>query len=194
MVCRFLLVSLGIDAILAEVTISARRQKLDEMIKGNNLGDAYATTLARMKAQKGSRSRLGVEALMWVSNSERPLKTSELCHALGVKIGSSDLDLENVPTIRTLLGCSLGLITIEASSSTVRLVHFTLQEYLSNNLKQFQSPHSMIAEVCLTYLNFQCVRQLAPTLCWDPLTVPLVQYASYYWGKHIRREETECAS
>ena len=192
MVCRFLLVSLGIDAILEEVTISARRQKLDE-INGNHLGDAYATTLARMKAQKGSRSRLGVEALMWVSNSERPLQTSELCHALGVKIGSADLDLENVPTIRTLLGCSLGLITIEASSSTVRLVHFTLQEYLSNNPSLFQSPHSMIAEVCLTYLNFQCVWELSQTLHFAPSepTAPLVEYASLYWGKHMRREKGE---
>ena len=65
MVCRFLLVSLCIDAILGEVTISARRQKLDEMTKGNHLGDAYATTLDRVKVQKGSRSRLGMEALMW---------------------------------------------------------------------------------------------------------------------------------
>ena len=191
MVCRFLLVSLGIDAILGEITISARRQKLDEIIKGNHLGDAYATTLARMKAQKGSKSRLGMEALIWVSNSERPLKTHELCHALGVKIGSTDLDLENVPTIRTLLGCSLGLITVEVYTSTVRLVHFTLQEYLSNNPGQFQSPHSMIAEVCLTYLNFRCVRELSPALVSVPPAVPLVEYASYYWGKHTKREMTE---
>ena len=66
------------------------------------------------------------------------------CYALGVKIGSTDLDLENVPTIRTLRGCSLGLITAEASSSTVRLVHLTLQEYLSNNLfKCVNSEHDL---------------------------------------------------
>ena len=52
MVRRFLLVSLNIDAILGEVTIFDRRQKLNEMTKGNHLEDAYATTLARMEAQK----------------------------------------------------------------------------------------------------------------------------------------------
>ena len=113
MVRRFLLVSLNIDAILREVTISARRQKLKEMTKGNHLGDAYATTLDRMKVQKDGRSTLRMEALMWVSNSERPLHTGELCHALGVKIGSTDLDHENVPEIRTILRGSLELITIE---------------------------------------------------------------------------------
>ena len=193
-VFRFLLVSLAIGAILGEVTISERKRKLNEMTKGNHLRDVYGTTLERIKAQKGSKSRLGMDALMWVSNSERPLEASELCHALGVKIGSTDLDLENIPTIRTLIGCSLGLITVEASSSVVRLVHFTLQEYLSNNLNLFQSPHSMIAEVCLTYLNFQCVRKLSPTLGSAPSTAPFVEYASRYWGKHTRRENTERVS
>jgi len=185
MVCRFLLVSLCIDAILGEVTVSERKRKLEEMTKGNHLGDAYATTLDRVKSQKGSRSRLGMDSLMWVSNSERPLHTSELCHALGVKIGSADLDVENIPSIRTLIGCSLGLIAVEASSSTVRLVHLTLQEYLSNNPSLFASPHSMVAEVCLTYLNFRCVRELSPTLLSAPPAVPLVKYASYYWGTHV---------
>ena len=45
MVYRFLLASLGIDSIMGEVTISGRRQKLNEMTKGKELGDAYATTL-----------------------------------------------------------------------------------------------------------------------------------------------------
>ena len=105
-----------------------------------------------------------MEALMRVSHSEQPLHTSELCHALAVKIGSPDLSVESIPTIRMLLACSLGLLMVETSSSTVRLVHFSLQEYLSDNLGLFQSPHSMIAEVCLICLNFQCVMELSPTL------------------------------
>ena len=183
---RFLLVSLNIDAILGEVTISDRRQKLNEMTMGNHLGDAYATTLTRIKAQKGSRSRLGMEALMWVLSSERPLHTTELCHALGVKIGSTDLDVENVPTIRTLLACSLGLITVEECSSTVRLVHFSLQEYLSDNLSLFQSPHSVMAEVCLTYLGFRCLQELSP-LSSTLSALPFARYASGYWGTHMRK-------
>jgi len=194
MVFRFLLVSLAIDTILEEVTVLEKKRKLDEMTKGNHLGDVYKTTLERIKAQKGGRSRLGISALMWISNSERPLRTSELCHALGVRIGSTDLDVEGVPTIRTLIGCSLGLITVEASSSVVRLVHFTLQEYLSSNPSLFQSPHSMIAEVCLTYLNFRCVRELSPTLLSAPPIVPFVGYASCYWGRHMGKEKTESAT
>jgi len=189
-VCRFLLVSLNIDAILAEVTIHQRRKKL-EMTQGNGLSEAYTATLTRIKAQKGYKSVLGFKALMWVLHSERPLRAQELCHALGVEIGSADLELENIPALRIVLASCLGLITVEVPSSTVRLVHFTLQEYLSDDPTLFHSPHSAIAEVCLTYLNFGLVRDLSPTLCRAPSTTPLLEYASIYWWRHTRRKVTE---
>ena len=188
---RFLLVSLNIDAVLEEVTIYRRKKKLAEMIEGDGLRDTYSATLARIKAQKGSKSSLGMEVLMWLSHSERPLNVHELCHALGVEVGSTDQNSENVPAIETLLGCSLGLVTAEPASYTVRLVHHTLQEYLSNNTDLFHSPHSMIAQVCLTYLNFQCIKDLSYALPWPTPATPFLEYASCYWGTHVRRESTE---
>ena len=188
---RFLLVSLNIDAILGEVTIRRRRKKLEEMTQGNGLSDAYTATLTRLKAQKGHKSELGLKVLMWVLYSERPLLAQELCHALGVEIGSTDLDPENVPALRTLVSCCLGLVTVEASSSTVRLVHFTLQEHLSRDPTLFHTPHSTIAEVCLTYLNSAFVRNISPILRLAPATMPLLEYASVYWGRHTRRAMTE---
>jgi len=179
------------DAILGEVTIRQRRKKLNEMTHGNGLSDVYTTTLTRLKAQKGYRSVLGLKVMMWVLYSERPLRAQELRDALGVEIGSVDLDPENIPALRTLVASCLGLVTIEASSSTVRLVHFTLQEHLSRDPTLFHSPHSTIAEVCLTYLNFECVRDLSPTLGSAPATTPLLEYASLYWGEHTRRGLTQ---
>ena len=187
----FLLVSLNIDAILGEITLHQRRKKLDEMTKGDGLGDAYAATLSRMKAQSRCRSKLGIEVLMWVSHAERPLHVDELCYALGVEAGSTDLNVRNIPAGETLLACSLGLVTVEKSSSTVRLVHYTLQEYLSRNPNLFPEPHSMIAEVCLTYLNFRQVMAFSPALDSVPSTAPFVEYASCYWGTHARRACSE---
>ena len=161
------------------------------MIQGNGLGDAYTETISRLKAQKGNKSILGMKVLMWVLYSERPLRTEELCHALGVDLGSTDIDHENIPALRTLLASSLGLVTVGSSSSTIRLVHFTLQEHLLSDPVLFHSPHSTIAEVCLTYLNYQCIRDLSPTLRSAPATMPLLEYASYYWGEHTKKRMTE---
>ena len=188
---RFLLVSLSIDAILQEVTISDRKKKLNQMSKDNGLGDVYAESLNRMQAQKGRRPEFGIKALMWVAHSERPLQALELCHALGVEIGTLDQDRDSVLLIKTLIKWSIGLITLEESSNTVRLVHLTLRDHLSKTPALFESPHSMIAETCLTYLNFQFVRAFPSSSHASIRTTPLLGYASCYWEKHARREITE---
>ena len=161
------------------------------MTRGNGLSDAYTATVRRLKAQKGNKSVLGLKVLMWVLYAERPLRAEELCHALAVEIGSASLDPNNVPALRPLLASCLGLVVVEASSSTVRLVHFTLQEHLLSDPALFRSPHSVIAEVFLTYLNFGCIRDLLPALDCPPSTMPLLQYASCYWGNHTRVEMVE---
>ena len=189
--CRFLLASLNIEAILGGVTIGQRRKILQEMARGNGLSDAYTATITRLKAQKGNRPGLGLQALMWVLYSERPLQAEELRHALGVEIGSTELDLESIPVLRTILASCLGLLTVEASSSTVRLVHFTLQEHLSSDPTLFHNSHSTIAEVCLTYLNFESVRDISPTLDSAPSRMPLLEYASLNWGVHAKLGMTE---
>ncbi|RPA88673.1 hypothetical protein L873DRAFT_1905956 [Choiromyces venosus 120613-1] len=187
----FLLVSLSIETILGEITISKRRKNLQEMTKQQNVWDVYTATLERIKAQKGSKSRLAMDAPMWISHSERPLEPEELCEALGVELETDDLDIDNVPSIRAIVACSLGLVTIDSSSPRVRLVHFTLQEYLHANPTLFQNTHSMMAEVCLTYLNFQYIRELPPTRDWAPWVTPFLDYALCCWGTHTKKESTE---
>ena len=188
---RFLLVSLSIDTILKEATLSNRMKKLKQMSKGDGLGDVYADTLRRMKAQDSQKREFGMKALMWVAHSERPLRASELRQALGVEIGSIDLDPESGPAIQTLLGWSLGLITLEKSTATVRLVHFTLRDHLANNPVLLGSPHSVIAEICLTYLHFKSVCELPSSRFSDISAFPFLHYASCYWERHARRDMTQ---
>ena len=173
------------------MTIARRRKKLEAIARGNGLSDAHTATLIRLRWQKRGKSVLGLKVLMWVAYAERPLRAEELCHALAVEMRSTDVDPNNVPGLRTLLASCLGLVVVEASSSTVRLVHFTLQQYLLSHSTLFHSPHSTIAEVCLTYLNFGTVRGLSSTLRSAPATLPFLEYASLHWGKHTRLGMTE---
>ena len=125
------------------------------------LGDAYSATLSWIKVQGGERSRLGIAALMWICHSERALKSDELRHAQAVDIGSSNLNIDNVPSIRTLLACCQEPVVLDKQASTARLIHFTLQEYLLTHSELFGSAHLTIAEICLTYLNLQQVKALS---------------------------------
>jgi len=178
------------DAVLEDATIHQRRQTLYKMTNGFGLDDACSTTLDRIRGQKGNRVKLGIEALMWISCSERPLKADELCHALAVEIGTTNLNAHNAPLIRTLLSCTLGLVTIDQQSSTVRLVHFTLQEYFTAHSNLFITPHSMMAEICLTYLNFESICDLSSFDTIPPIT-PFLHYASCCWGFHAKKHLTE---
>jgi len=189
---RFLLVSLNIDAVLQETTIYRRRQRLGAMTAGLGLGDGYKMTLERIKAQGGEKARLGMAALMWICYSERPLGVEELCQALAVEIGSPDLNQDNIPPISTLLGCCQGLVIVDKRASKVRLIHFSLKEYLCARPDLFAGAHSTMAETCLTYLNSQHVNSI-PLRLDDIQKVPFLEYSSVYWGVHAKRELSDRA-
>jgi len=188
---RFLLISLNMDAILGETTAYGRRQKLRAMNEGLDLKDVYRTTLERIKARGGEKSRLGVAALMWISHSERLLQLHELLHALAVEIGSANFNAEKIPSVETLLNSCLGLVVVDREASTVRLIHFTLQEYLYTCPDFFGPIHSIMAETCLTYLNFQTIKDISSALLALPQSTPFLKYSSLYWGVHAKRDASK---
>ena len=185
---RFLLAFLSIETILQETTIYRRRQKLRTMENALDLEGAYGTTLGRIKAQGEEKARLGMALLMWISHSRRPLQVDEICHAIAIRIGSNDLNIDDIPGISTLLGCCQGLATVEGGTSTISLIHYTLQEYLCKHSDLFNRAHATIAETCLTYLNFHHVKDFASTLHPGPRRTPFLEYSSLYWGIYMRME------
>ena len=161
------------------------------MTAGLELGDVYGATISRIKAQDGDKSRLGVSALMWISHAERPPRANELCQALAVQLGSMDFDVGNIPSMSTLVNCCQGLITVDKEASTVRLIHFTLKEYLSSHPDVFSKPHSALAEICLTYLNSQSIKGLSTDPSPDTPSASFLEYCSVYWGVHAKRDLSE---
>ena len=185
---RILLPSLSIEAILHEPTINLRQERLKKVTDRLGLEEAYGAVIERIKAQDENESRLGMKALMWVSHVERPLTADELCLALAIEPGSTDFNVDSVPSILTLLGCCQGLITMDKDPSTVRLIHSTFQEYLSARPDIFIRPHSAIAEICLTYLNSEKVKALSRNPSPDTKGTPFLEYCSLSWGIHAKRE------
>ena len=140
---------------------------------------------------------------MWISHAEQPPRADELCHALAVELGSTEFNVGNIPSMSTLVNCCQGLITVDKEASTVRLIHFTLQEHLCSHPDIFSKPHSTMGEICLTYLNSQSVKALSTDPSPDTRSVyrrspsitqnaPLLEYCSAYWGVHAKRELSDC--
>jgi len=185
---RFLLASFHIEAILRETSIARRGRRLRSVKDGAELGDAYGATLEQIKAQGGEETKLAMATLTWICHAERPLQVDELRRALAVQIGATDFDSANAPSIGALIGCCQGLITVDKEASTVRLIHFTVQEYLCARPDLFSQPHSVIAETCLTYLNSQRIRNLSSHPLPGHQVTPFLKYSSRYWGTHANKE------
>ncbi|KAF8453547.1 hypothetical protein BDZ91DRAFT_49099, partial [Kalaharituber pfeilii] len=148
----FLIAALHIDMILNEQTIAMRRAALSNLLP--DLYAAYNETIERMR-ESPRRYELGMKVLMWIYLAERALEVRELQHALSIEDGAKKLDPDNFPSKSTLLHCCCGLVTVDNETSTVRLVHYTLQEYFNLYEKEyFPCGHNLIARTCLTYLSF----------------------------------------
>jgi len=187
-------VALNIEAILDETTLANGKRVLRKVATGGlDLDCVYAQTLQRIRDQMGSRSRLGMEVLMWVSHAERPLRIDELCHALAVEMGATELDLENVPPQDTALRSCLGLAVVDSETSTVRLIHNTLQEYLSQP-GVLPDAHGRLGQTCLTYLNYDQVKRLSADGFPNLGDMPFLEYSSLYWGSHAKIEPSDHAN
>ena len=178
---------LGMAAILGETTKAKRQKMLTAMAtSGGVLGDVYDETLQRIREQNEGLSRLGMQVLMWVSHSQRPLQIHEPCHALAVEIRSTDQDLDNAPSFDTVLDSCLGLVIMD-KNSTLRLIHESLREHLSNR-NIFPRAHQTLAEICLTCLNFSEVNNLPASCTPDLPYTSFLKYSSLYWGIHAKVE------
>jgi len=119
-------------------------------------------TIERIQRQPRTRANQGMAALYWISLASRPLSVTEISHALAVRTDSAKnpFDIKRICSRNTLLACCMGLVIIDEETSTVRLVHYSLQEFLQNDndlevsLFHIHTGHGLIAKTCLTYLRF----------------------------------------
>ena len=178
--------ALHIRIVLEARTKERRRKALGALT--TKLGDAFGSTIERIKRQPEDSADQAMQVLLWVHLAERPLLVDELLHALATEIGHRDLHRDNFPGRGTFLDCCLGLVIIDDETSTVRLVHYSLQEYLKTQDQLFPRGHQCIAEICLTYLMFEsATSELVSTTIESSSRLALFDYPSCEWGHHARK-------
>ncbi|KAI5816856.1 hypothetical protein BZA77DRAFT_343876 [Pyronema omphalodes] len=187
----FLLPALQIEAVLDEPTIRKRRKALQNM--PTKLYDVFGLTMDRIKAQKQSTSSLAMKALQWIFLAARPLSLEELRHALAIEPGDTELDGDNFVEAQFILDCCLGLVIVDESTSIVRLVHKSLQDYFQEKYDEgslFQEGHIKIASICMTSMTFDNFNKVC-TFAKDILDrYPLLGYAAARWDYHLRSSKT----
>jgi len=160
------------------------------MADSRGLGDAYGAMLYRIKEQSRSKSRLALATLMWISKSQGPMNGDELCQDLGVLIGSTDPNPDLIPSMEALLASCFGLVTVDEGEPTVHLMHITPEEYLDSCPEVFQNSSTVMTEICVTYLKFNCIRKL-PFPLDHRQKYTFLWHASYHWSHYARNQTTE---
>ena len=166
-----------------------------------NLGQAFENMMRRIENEPHNRRQVATQALKWVSHARRPLKVDELCHALATKLGDRELDQDDLIPPRSIIECCSGLIVLDDESSTVRLVHYTLKDFLqSRGTPLFRQEETEITKVLLTYLCFGETRKL-PTQEIELghkgskadeellMYTSFLEYAATNWGHHAKLSE-----
>ncbi|OCK74412.1 purine and uridine phosphorylase, partial [Lepidopterella palustris CBS 459.81] len=195
----FLLPVLQIRTVLDERSIRDREEALNTLPP--NLEEAFGITIERIQRQPQAWAQQATKILIWINLAERPLSIDELLEACAIREDDHNLDTRGFPSRGTFLDCCLGLAVIEKETSTVRLVHFTLQEYFKTKdqilAQKIQEGHDAIARACLTYLMFRSVTtNTSPQALLDSnrseaeTRTPsyfLLDYAACQWGHHVRK-------
>ena len=197
---------------LEEETIGDRKEALKHL--PNELQNTYKETLARIQALKPkSRAERAMCVLLWTflqfPTHGELMSIKELQHALAVKVSDKEFDKDRIPSLKVILGNCLGLVTVDKETSTVRLVHYTLQEYFKKHESIiFPEGHQTMARICLTYLGFSMrrpidnpviseklksnVHTMTPSefqyVAQPALNDSFLKYAFYQWGHHMRRQ------
>jgi hypothetical protein len=153
--------------------------------------------LERVNQQTKNFRTLAHRILLWLLQARRPLSILELRQALAVRAEDVDLDKKNVPKEGIMTMVCMCLVVIGRDSSTIRLVYFSMQEYLQKCIEGSESEltfaeKDMISKSCLTILLFDefgkgyCKSDVEYKLRMQDY--PIYLYAALYWPYYAQSE------
>jgi ankyrin repeat protein len=151
--------------------------------------------MIRIEGQMEEQEQLAKRTLALVFHAKKPLTVEQLQHALATELNEPRFDTENISQIEDIIDVCAGLLTVNEENKTVRLVHYTAQEYFERTHTQwFPEANNMIISICITYLSFE-VFATGPCLIDSEfedrlLAYPFYDYASRHWGHHAYPNST----
>ncbi len=175
---------------------AARRKALDSLPP--DLDSTYERILSRVNQRNSETQKLVTRALRWLANwdGESSFTIEALCEAVSIDVGSTKRKLEAIPDEFEILRCCSSLVRKSADGKMLELSHFTVKEFLTHigssqrsslNAYRIDPDRDQItlANICLTYLNFEDFDQGGPA---SPHTIkcrlddcPFRRYAVRGW-------------
>ncbi|KAL8796487.1 MAG: hypothetical protein Q9195_001161 [Heterodermia aff. obscurata] len=191
----FLLARLHMDALATKRTSKAVQETLQNL--PTKIKDTYEQAMTRIEQKNNDDDRkMAMNLLLWIAFARRPLTVAEIEHATSIAPKTREIDPDDVVSAKDLTSLCAGLVIIDASN-ILRLVHFSAQNYLSENrARWFADGDLVIARHCLTYLSFKEFENGPCTGLHEREEFkrkadeyPLLDYCCTYWGSHLSKSQ-----
>ncbi|KAJ7784218.1 ankyrin repeat-containing domain protein [Mycena metata] len=192
----FLLARLHVDSLASKLNLKALHTALTTLPQ--ELHGSYNETMKRVRTQTEEESTLAFQVFLWLTYSKTQLTVGQLEHALAVTVDMNDMEYDMIVDVNIFVSLCGGLVVFEdeSSDSSVRLVHYTTQEYFqSEGNSLFPEAHLAITTTCLRYLSFDTFGHQSYDKKLESQKFPLAEYAATNWGHHAGEcEEILCTA
>ena len=173
-----------INSILGQTTKGQMIQALTALPTG--LAQNIEFTVERIKSQhpqSKAQAALAMNVLLWLLHTKRPLKVSELQHI--ITISPEENRIEDLTDPDFFVHYCFSLVVIDKETSVIRLVHFSVNEYLQERRSEFFPNADDI--LTSSYLSYMFIHQSVLDQCLEPLSVAndealFMTYAARHWG------------
>lgn len=183
------------DCLATKLTPKAIMNTLERL--PTTIHTTYDQAMERIENMNEDYRGMAKAFLSWIALARRPLNVAEIQHAVVVLPEALEIDQDEIIDAEALSSMCAGLVTIECGM--VFLVHYTAGEYFDETKgKWFPNGNKILARSCLTYLMFDVFSVGAcsgKTKIGDfehrKRDFPLLEYASLYWGSHLKADNDE---
>lgn len=142
--------------------------------------------MKRIKEQGEACNELAKQILAWITYAACPLNVNGIQYALATRPDMVKFDNDFVPSIENMLSICAGLVTVDAGSKTVRLFHYTAQDYLMKTEDEwYPDPHPKLATICMRYIQLYNPYNHDNSWKYGPAYY-FFDYAIKNWGYHAR--------
>ena len=191
---RFLLARLHMESLMSWLTPGHLKRALKHLPK--ELDGTYTQAVQRIEVQDEGAREPARRLITWITYAKRELTIREVQHALAV--GSDpdmkDFDDEFLLDVDILTSICAGLVIVDQASKTIRLIHYTTQEYFLRT-SMFPKERQGIAATCISYLSFDAFKS-GPCSTVEAIDdriqrYPLYDYVTRNWGYHYSEAAEE---
>ncbi|KAK4247492.1 kinase-like domain-containing protein [Corynascus novoguineensis] len=150
----FLLAKLHLESLSTKINRKAIRVALKSLPA--TLDATYAEGIQRMYNQAPDLVEVAKSVMFWVICAKRPLTLSELRHLYATLelTNCTPLEDDGLPDGELLTSTCGGLIMVDREAHTVRVVHYTAEEYFERtHVEALEAARLSLANACLAYLT-----------------------------------------